>query len=185
MELGVVLVGRDPGTGRVPFQQETARVASREKPVRLPGNGVPLAVVGAVNPVVVFRIVPEETRGKSGAPTNGVVRSRGKAHHVGALGGVVEVDVADLAGFGILHGQGAVGQVARRDALAVRKVPVEESLATRDNRFFVLLFKNPDGASHALIKFKPVRVTVAGMPVYLTVQVAVDVAAPVDAFAFR
>ena len=62
---------------------------------------------------------------------------------MGAFGRVFEVNFPDFSGYGILHGQGAVGQVARQDAFAIGEVPVEKALAAGDDRFFVLFRQAP------------------------------------------
>ena len=182
---GVFLFRRHPGAGGIPFQEETPGITAGKKTVRLPGDRVPLAKVGTVDPAVRIGIVAEETSGKRGATADGFVGRRGEAHHVGAFGRVIEIDFMDFIGIGIFNRQRTRLQIAGHDAFSVREVPVEESLAACYDRFFVLLLDRPDRPSRAFVEFEPACGVVPAMSVDLPVEVAIDVAATVDAFVVR
>lgn len=125
----ILFYGRDPWLGGVPLQEETAAVAADEETVALGDHRVELAIGGAVDPLVFFRIVTEEAHGKRRAAADRAVRCYGHAHDVGAFAGVIEVEAGKFAGCGVFDLKKAFGQVAGLENLAIGKHVVEEALA--------------------------------------------------------
>ena len=113
---------RNPGLGRVPFQEEASAVTAHEEAIALSGDRVALAIGVLTDPFVLLGVVAEKAHGKGSPSSHGPIRGGGHAHDVGAFAGIVETRGRGRPGLWILHLQDPLGQVAPLEGLAVREL---------------------------------------------------------------
>ena len=149
-----------------------------EEMIPAAGDGVPLAISGAIDDLFRFRVESKEVHGECGSARQRAVQQGGHAHDDRTFAGIVEVVFNRLLRFRIFNNDFPRDQVARLDDLPVGKRLVEECLRAGDHWFGLDDVVPIELAGGAFVQFVPVLLRVGGrlqrLAIHLAVEIAID-----------